>query len=205
MIALTGGLVIVGVAQAYILWRQTGIINQTLILTDRPKLIVRNLAISEPSQSSRINREPSEKPFRPEEKITGALWVVNPGNGDAHFQRGWCGVYNGQGLPMEVPYDSRVGFSPLNGSTIRPGERVELRFTGTGPSDDQVAAANAAPVQRRIGGNDPAPIPLDLYVLGWIDYRDDLGITRRTAFCRRYERTRDRFIAVKDRDYEYAD
>jgi hypothetical protein len=44
----------------------------------------------------------------------------------------------------------------------------------------------------------------DLYFFGYIDYRDNTGTTRRTAFCRRYIRETKRFTKVKDEDYEYS-
>jgi hypothetical protein len=44
----------------------------------------------------------------------------------------------------------------------------------------------------------------DLYFFGYIDYRDNIGTTRRTAFCRRYIRETKRFVKVDDEDYEYS-
>ena len=44
----------------------------------------------------------------------------------------------------------------------------------------------------------------DLYFFGYIDYLDDVGTTRRTAFCRRYIQETKRFTKVKDEDYEYS-
>jgi len=44
----------------------------------------------------------------------------------------------------------------------------------------------------------------DLYFFGYIDYLDNIGIIRRTAFCRRYIRETMRFTKVEDEDYEYS-
>ena len=44
----------------------------------------------------------------------------------------------------------------------------------------------------------------DLYFFGHIDYLDNIGTTRRTAFCRRYSRETKRFVKVEDEDYEYG-
>ena len=44
----------------------------------------------------------------------------------------------------------------------------------------------------------------DLYFFGYIDYRDDIGTIRRTAFCRLYNRETKRFTKVDDEDYEYS-
>ena len=44
----------------------------------------------------------------------------------------------------------------------------------------------------------------DLYFFGYIDYLDNIGTTRRTAFCRRYIHETKRFTKVDDEDYEYS-
>ena len=45
-----------------------------------------------------------------------------------------------------------------------------------------------------------------LWVLGWLEYSDDLGNPRRTAFCRDWSISTERFCPVKDDpDYENAD
>jgi hypothetical protein len=41
--------------------------------------------------------------------------------------------------------------------------------------------------------------------MGWINYADDLGFVRRTAFCRRFNPESGRFVAVDDPDYEHAE
>ncbi len=40
----------------------------------------------------------------------------------------------------------------------------------------------------------------DLYVLGWVDYADDIGNLKHLNFCRIY--VRGRFVAVSDPEYE---
>jgi hypothetical protein len=44
-----------------------------------------------------------------------------------------------------------------------------------------------------------------VYVVGYVIYIDNLGISRRTAFCRQLDYSTGRFAAVSDADYEYAD
>jgi hypothetical protein len=46
---------------------------------------------------------------------------------------------------------------------------------------------------------------LDLYRWGWIDYTEELKITRRIAFLRRYDPPKDRLFSLGDADHEYAD
>jgi hypothetical protein len=45
----------------------------------------------------------------------------------------------------------------------------------------------------------------DVYFFGYLQYRDNIGIVRRTAFCRRYIISMQRFTVVPDPDYEYGD
>lgn len=44
----------------------------------------------------------------------------------------------------------------------------------------------------------------DLYLFGYIDYLDNIGASRRTAFCRQYNIKTKRFTRVKDEDHEYS-
>ena len=42
------------------------------------------------------------------------------------------------------------------------------------------------------------------YFFGYIDYLDNIGIRRRTAFCRQFNPTTRCFIKVENEDYEYS-
>lgn len=42
-------------------------------------------------------------------------------------------------------------------------------------------------------------------VLGWVAYKDDADIERRTAFCRRWSIDRQRFMPVADTDYQHEE
>jgi hypothetical protein len=44
-----------------------------------------------------------------------------------------------------------------------------------------------------------------IYVMRWIEYRDEIGTPRRAAFCRCYNADTGRFFAVDDPDYEHAE
>ncbi len=46
---------------------------------------------------------------------------------------------------------------------------------------------------------------VSVYVAGCIGYKDDIGITRTTAFLRQLNHSNHRFSAVGDDDYEYQD
>ena len=46
--------------------------------------------------------------------------------------------------------------------------------------------------------------PQALHFFGYIVYEDGNGTRRSMAFCRRYERTSERFVAVDDPHYEHT-
>jgi hypothetical protein len=46
---------------------------------------------------------------------------------------------------------------------------------------------------------------MNLYVIGWIRYRDDRKVIRETRFCRMWNNSERRFSAINDSDYEYSD
>ncbi len=55
-------------------------------------------------------------------------------------------------------------------------------------------------------------LPDHLYVMRWVEYQDgmhdqetDSRLTRRTAFCRKFDIDTKRFVRVKDDDYEYEE
>jgi hypothetical protein len=92
-------------------------------------------------------------------------------------------------------------YHPLvaNGSTLAPGENLSCGFSGRGPAMEQFTHFHSE-IPKPIGARE-----LDLYVVGWADYIDDLGISRRFAFCREYIADVFRFFPVDDPDHEYAD
>jgi hypothetical protein len=98
---------------------------------------------------------------------------------------------------MKRPYEGKEGSKEEK--ILRPGTSTFYLFGRMEPLDD--STAQALNVRREIIGAQPK----SLYVLGWIGYTDDLGIYRITAFCRRYDIAKDRFVPVDDLDYEYAD
>ena len=80
-------------------------------------------------------------------------------------------------------------------TTLMPGQVIEGTFYGKGPTLDQYVYSRDNPDTER----------LNLYVLGRVDYTDELGMTRSTGFCRRFDDSLDRFSRVEDPDHEYAD
>jgi hypothetical protein len=173
--------------------------RQSIVLANRPRLTIRNIVIEEPTVGDRffIGRK-HDRMFNPEKKFKGELAIVNFGGHQATIQNSSCAVVS-SGPPEELPrkFGAPDGGGVLipNGAVIRTGERVEGRFGGNGPTEKQVnKAAVHSPTET-----------LFLYIVGWIDYADELGHIRRTSFCRVYRPQLDRFIPVDDPDYESAD
>jgi hypothetical protein len=54
------------------------------------------------------------------------------------------------------------------------------------------------------GVNNPIMVG-EIFLTGRVDYRDDTGAVRRTAFHRSYNQETKRFSIVDDPDYEYSD
>jgi hypothetical protein len=174
--------------------RQASIARDTLVLTQRPKLIVRNVVLKSPL------KEPPPVPdpwLYNGARLSGQFYVVNVGGTPATITESGCWVVwkvNRQelaGLPMERPYESLSANNPVRG-TLNPGKSAP----GTFQSDDFL-------------GDEIDPIReglWPLYVMGWVEYTDERRVKRRTAFCRKYDANRRRFFAVEDDpDYEHAE
>jgi len=168
---------------------QTESSQKTLVLTQRPKLIVRNIVVKTPG-------DPLRQPalFQPGYSVEGEFQVVNVGGTPATITASGCWVFwNQVALPMHRPYDGLTANNPVDG-ILQPGTFVSGRFMSDKPMDQHAAEIFQA-------GNE-----WYLYVMGWVEYRDDLGFVRRTSFCRKYDVRRGRrFFAVDDPDYEHAD
>ncbi len=214
IIGLTAGLVLVGAGQVWVLVRQTGILNkgltetrnateltrQSLVLTQRPRIGIRTVILDQPSYGDRfISTSINELIFKPTVYVEGTLLMVNIGNSQAMILHSYCRVLN-SGEPERIPRQfleeaAGTGGTLLTENTrLAPGQRVRCTFTGSGPSEEQVKHAGSQQFPK-----------LNLYVIGWVDYADELKIVRRTTFCRRYDRPTDRFLPITDPDFEQAD
>lgn len=213
MIGLTAGLVLVGAGQVWVLVRQTSILDRglaetrtatvltrkSLVLTQRPRLTIRNIVLDEPNYSLRFLAPTSKDPtFMPGEVIKGNLSLANTGNGEAIIRNTYFRIAHWgepERLPMRWPYDAdKGGILCPDGIELHPGQATECSFSGIGPSIDQITHAG-----------DPDSGKLNMYVLGRVEYADELGLIRRMVFCRRYHRGFDKFVRVRDPDYENAD
>lgn len=199
-------LVVVGFGAAWVALKtlsaikeQGDLARKSLVLTQRPRLHIRRIVIEEPSYAARFLSPVAQEPvFKPGTEVSGTVEVINNGNGAGTVRASYCRVLNAgdpERLPRENPYDSAAGASLISKASLAPGQAALGHFKGKGPSTFQV----------RYSGQSAAGGTLNLYLTGWIDYADELGLVRRTAFCRRYHSDWDRFVKVDDPDYEYTD
>jgi hypothetical protein len=173
----------------------TDILKKTLVLTQRPRIVVRAFYFSEMRGVGGITHVTNR--IESGSFCTGQYYIENCGGTDARIREIYSEVFISDKLPMKRPYEGKIGSKEEK--TLRPGTSTFYLFGRMEPLEDSVA--QALNVRREIIGARPQ----SFYVLGWIGYTDDLGIYRVTAFCRRYDLTKDRFVPVDDPDYEYAD
>jgi hypothetical protein len=172
-----------------------GISAKTLVLTQRPRIVVRAFYFSEIKGVGGITKVSNR--IEAGSFCTGQYYIENCGGTDARIREIYSEVFITDKLPMMRPYEGKEGSKEEK--TLRPGTSTFYLFGRMEP----------------LGASDTSDLntPIDafgarlkyFYVLGWIGYTDDLGIYRMTAFCRRYDATKDRFVPVDDADYEYAD
>jgi hypothetical protein len=151
----------------------------------RPKLIIRSVTI-----------KPQTYPAVPIEEgkpvvVEGV--VVNVGNTPTEIVESNVTVLVGG--PM---FHARTPFGPsnnnINGVKLVPGGAYTFWL-----SSEQIDFKNASDLYSLAKGEKV------IYFFGFIMYRDDIGNTRRTAYCRRYDPIAERFTIVNDPDYEYTD
>lgn len=98
-------------------------------------------------------------------------------------------------LPTILPFSSEEHM--LSENPIAPGEYIVGELT----LDERIATAlNIKMWNTPRRDNEENPF----YFFGYIDYLDDGGITRRTAFCRQLNIETYRFTAIQGDDYEYS-
>ena len=166
--------------------------RRALYLAQRPKLRIRNVVVR---PVARFGYDPTL--FLPEAFVSGQFYIVNVGGTaaqliEAHSEVYWTtpGVHS---LPMERPYEGSNPNAPNLTMRLQPGESTPLTF-----SSDKLLGERESDQITQDGA-------LSIYVLGFVAYKDALGIARRTAFCRKYDYARRRFFAVDDPDYEHEE
>ncbi len=96
----------------------TDLTRKALVLTQRPRLRVRLLALREPTVDQLMPpRMLSEYLFPPTDPIKGSLSVVNSGEGEAVIRGSYCRIFHGgppSKFPIEPPYLKTAGGQPLH-------------------------------------------------------------------------------------------
>jgi hypothetical protein len=174
--------------------KQRELTGKTLLLQFRPRLIIRNVVIH-PQLDATDTKPNLIYYFARNELARGQCYVANVGDSKATVTESLCMVYCCQGpLPMRRPYEGRDGNNPITG-IIEAGDRKTMIFDSGEPM--KVGHQEIG----LMGYSDFRPI-WSVYVMGWIEYKDDLGFERRTAFCRKFDPTINRFVTINDPDYE---
>jgi hypothetical protein len=155
----------------------------------RPRIRVRNIVVHPPRV---LGHHPLI--FHPNQLVSGQLYAVNIGGSRARLIEVHCQVFwpnaGEHTLPMERPYEGQEPAPyrvPLESGESTPITFGSDRLIGARESDEILSGMR------------------DIYVLGNIAYADNRGVIRRTAFCRKYDRARRRFVAVDDPDYEHEE
>lgn len=164
--------------------------RESIMLTHRPKIVVRsvvaawNYIIMRRTTVEQLNKSEFD-----DGQLGGALYLVNIGNQPATVVSLEQYLSFDEYLPLERPYESGANQKVLN-IQLKPGQACKLPFRPT--------AVTAGESQKIIGGPPMCAIGRVLYV-------DELGNRRETGFARRFMPNQQRFVAMDDPDYEYAD
>jgi hypothetical protein len=164
------------------------------IATHRPRLRVRNVVVERPANlhTQRFSI------FHPGYRVKGQFFVANTGGGAATIQGGHCKVFwTNRSLPMKRPYEGDDDNLSLVSQVLAPGESTPVIFASDELVPDTVKNVGIG----AIGGS-------EIYVMGWIAYLDANGVSRRTAFCRKYiapEGGDGWFVKVENPDYEHEE
>ncbi len=171
--------------------RATELTRQSILLTHRPKLIVRRVWVPdhEVKDAKTRNLDP-----RLQEGVVphGHFYVANVGESVATVRRHYSEILRAERLLMLPMKTSEEGIEPRDGNwTIAAVASEPIKCTTVG-----YPALHS--MQRVNDGWE------HIWLLGWIEYIDELNVTRRTDFCRRWDPTKQRFSPVDDPDYEHA-
>jgi hypothetical protein len=180
----------------FLTWRMLRATKQSLDLarsefnaTHRPRLHVRNLVVTGDKDTFH-----EAFAFTPGKPLSGQFYVSNIGSGEATIVESHCEVIWDlqDGLPMQRPYEGKLGNNPLPNAVIASGSSTVGLFASERPFPGLHADESGCS---------------NVYVMGWVEYVDVRNVRRRTAFCRRYMEHHGsrRFYPVDDPDYEHEE
>jgi hypothetical protein len=163
--------------------------RESIILTHRPKIIVRDMVIAWLPLLKRGTcvKKLNETQFD-DWQLAGAFYMVNAGNQDATVVSLEQFLSFDDFLPFEQPHEN--GVRKFIKIKLKPGESKRISF-------HPIAIGNPDTRTLTIG--------VAMTAIGRLTYEDEIGNRRETGFARKFEMKRQRFIAMDDPDYEYAD
>ncbi len=132
------------------------------------------------------------------------LSIANAGESEAHVTEGNLTITKTtpftdgfvEIMPTFPPYSEQR--DSLGNFAIEPGEHHERSVR----LDSDTTTRFRILGHVRAGGGGAAQ---NVYFLGFLQYRDKINISRRTAFCFRYDVKSARFERVDNPDFNYAD
>lgn len=188
----TALLAAVSATQIVFLIRADQSTRRTLVLAQRPVLRIRNVVV-DPSNPDLV---PRVGIFQEGHPVRGQFYVSNVGGTPAKIIGSYCTVYwNIRGLPLRRPYEGEPANGAVPNVTIAPGQSIPALFLSS-----EILGAGA----RTIGTQVIRAVRL--FVMGWIEYEDDIGQLRRMAFCREFKGDvwgDGHFYPVENSDYEH--
>ena len=216
----TAVLAIVSIVQGIFLFRAEKISRRMIeftakefITNHRPRLRVRNIVVRPAYEgifgikTNSIIQGVARTLLGDGKHVTGQLYISNVGGSQAEitgvkvcvewYQRVRNDLARSEyfdGLPMERCYE---GINPdVVTITLKAGESTPMPFQ----SDEPMDKAGNIMYDKADNGH-----YWDMFVLGFVEYKDSSGIKRRTAFCRKYDCRRYCFVAVENPDYEHEE
>jgi hypothetical protein len=163
----------------------------------RPKMVVRNIVIDG------IQNLADSPPFPFDQFVRGHFSIINIGGTTANVNEICYQLFVGKELPMQRPYEERIKANSW------PSERPVIKRVQTdkiGPGEAEQIIISIPPMELESSEAwHLAKRDITIYFMGFIRYRDELGLKRRTDFCRRFDWDRMRFYPVADPDYEQPD
>lgn len=173
--------------------------RDAIVMTHRPKLIVRELELPElhlliddaedTSANQRIIRTSARALDTGFHQLTGSFRLTNKGTTTATVELMEATIFLGERLPPTNPcYGQRLNaLYPV----LKAGTTTRVNLTPRPTTVDELVAVK----QGR----------LTLFIIGKLIYTDELKNGRRTGFARRFNLDTNRFERKSDEDYDYED
>jgi hypothetical protein len=182
LVVFTGGLVVVGAAQGYLIFGTLRLAREEFISTHRPRIVLRDVHLEE------------RQVF---------YMLANTGDTDATIVESWI---LGEFVPNGTPIRPLRSFdhNDLGRIVFAAGQVRELTYDL--PPD--LGFAIMFPNSRRIGLEGQPPVQGERYFTGTIVYEDDRGVRRRSIFRRIWDDSSHSFVRLfpnQEQDHEYSD